>query len=183
MTTPHRVSPRSQARWDAAADEHEVALAAYLQSASALLHASWTRPWGEGKWTPAQVTEHVTRAYEVLLDELRGGRPMQEKVAGWRKKVSRIVILPHILFHRTIPLKVPSPREMRPGEPRAGREEALEALRELGECFVAELAAARERGSAGLTHPYFGKLDPIKVLRFVAIHLDHHRKQIERTTA
>lgn len=181
MTTPHRVSPRSHARWNAAADEHEVALAGYLRSASALPQAAWTRPWGEGKWTPAQVTEHVTRAYEALLDELREGRPMREKLAGWRRKMVRIVILPHILFHRTIPLKVPSPREMRPGEPRAPREEALEALRELGECFVAELAAARERGSAGLTHPYFGKLEPIKVLRFVAIHLDHHRKQIERT--
>ncbi|HLM68524.1 MAG TPA: DinB family protein, partial [Longimicrobium sp.] len=65
--------------------------------------------------------------------------------------------------------------------PRADREGALQALRDLGECFTAELAAAREQGSAGLTHPYFGRLEPIKALRFVAIHLDHHRKQIECT--
>lgn len=180
MTTPARVSPRSHARWEAAADEHQVALAAYLDSAAALQESAWSLPWRPGKWTPAQVTEHLARAYEALLRELREGRAMEVKLAGWRRTLSRWIILPHILFHRTIPLRAPAPRELRPGEPRADRDTALRQLRELGERFTAELGAAREQGCAGLTHPYFGQVEPIKVLRFVAIHIDHHRKQIER---
>lgn len=181
MTRTPAVTPRSQARWHAAADEHEVALAAYLDSAAALPDAAWERPWGEGKWTPAEVTEHLTRAYEALLTELREGRPMKPKLHGMRRRIARWVFLPHILFHRSFPVRASAPRETRPAEVRGGRDAALRALREQGECFTAELGAARERGCAGLTHPYFGLVEPIKVLRFVGIHIEHHRKQIERT--
>ncbi|HEX8360544.1 MAG TPA: DinB family protein [Longimicrobium sp.] len=180
MPTPSGVSPRSQARWDAAADEHEVALAAYLDTAARLSADAWERPWAEGKWTPAQVTEHLTRSYEALLVELREGRAMELKMATWRRTLTRWILLPHILFHRSFPVRAPAPRELRPREVRAGRDEALRALREQGETFVRELAAARLQGCAGLTHPYFGKVEPIKVLRFVGIHMEHHRKQIER---
>lgn len=177
---PTSSSPRNQARWDAAADEHEVALAAYLDTAASLSADAWERPWGEGKWTPAQVTEHLTRAYEALLAELREGRAMELKMAPWRRTLTRWILLPHILFHRSFPLRAPSPREIRPQEVRGGRDAALQALRAGGETFVRELAAARLQGHAGLTHPYFGKVEPIKVLRFVGIHIEHHRKQIER---
>ncbi len=179
MPTPSGVS-RSQARWDAAADEHHVSLAAYLYTASALAADAWERPWGPGKWTPAQVTEHLTRSYEALLVELREGRAMELKLAPWRRTLTRWILLPHILFHRSFPVRAPAPREVRPKEVRAGRDAALASMRALGETFVAELAAARLQGSLGLTHPYFGKIEPIKVLRFVGIHIEHHRKQIER---
>ena len=179
---PTSSSPRSQARWDAAADEHEVALAAYLDTAARLGADAWGRPWGEGKWTPAEVTEHLTRAYEALLVELREGRAMELKMAPWRRTLTRWILLPHILFHRSFPIRAPSPREIRPREVRGGRDAALQALHAQGETFVRELAAARLQGHAGLTHPYFGKVEPIKVLRFVGIHIEHHRKQIERAS-
>ena len=182
MSTHSALSARSQARWAAATDEHQVALAAYLHSAGALPEAAWNRPWGEGKWTPAQITEHLSRAYEALRTELRDGRPMQVKIFGWRRLLTRWVFLPHILFHRSSPVRVAAPREVRPGEPRAPRDGALRALRELGDSFTAELGCALERGCAGLTHPYFGKVEPIKAMRFVAIHMDHHRRQLERAT-
>jgi len=177
---PTSSSPRGQARWNAAADEHEVALAAYLDTAARLGADAWERPWGEGKWTPAEVTEHLTRAYEALLMELREGRAMELKMAPWRRTLTRWILLPHILFHRSFPIRAPSPREIRPKEVRGGRDIALQALRAQGEMFVRELGAARLQGHAGLTHPYFGKVEPIKVLRFVGIHIEHHRKQIER---
>jgi hypothetical protein len=173
-------SPRSQSRWNAAADEHEVALAAYLDTAASLSADAWELPWAPEKWSPAEVTEHLTRAYEALLTELREGRAMELKMAPWRRTLTRWILLPHILFHRSFPIRAPSPREIRPREVRGKRDAALQALRDQGETFVRELAAARLRGHAGLTHPYFGKVEPIKVLRFVGIHLEHHRKQIER---
>lgn len=172
--------PRTEARWQAAAGEHEEAASAFQSTAAAVPDDAWTRPWAEGKWTPAEITEHLSRAYEALLDELREGRPMRLKMSPWKRALSRWVILPHILFHRSFPLRAPAPREVRPGPPRAPRDEALRLLRDLGDAFVAELGAARHRPGAGVTHPYFGKVEPVKGLRFVAIHMEHHRRQIER---
>jgi hypothetical protein len=174
------MTARAEARWQAAADEHDEAIAAYLDAAGALPDDAWTRPWAEGKWTPAEVTEHVTRGYEVLLGELRDGEPMRLRMASWQRTLSRWIILPHILFHRSFPIRAPAPREVRPGPPRAPRDEALRALREAAEAFAAALSAARGRPGAGLTHPYFGKVEPVRALRFVAIHTEHHRRQIER---
>ena len=62
----------------------------------------------------------------------------------------------------------------------ATRQEALRALDEGGERFEASLAEAFAAGGGRLTHPYFGQVDAIRSLRFVAVHLEHHRRQIDR---
>jgi len=176
-------SARHQSRWESAADEHQVALAAFMDTGGRMDDAAWQRPWRAGKWTPAEITEHLSLAYEALLTEIREGRPMGLKMAPWRLRVARWVILPHILFHRSLPLRAPAPRETRPREARAPRAEALAALRHLGEEFERELDSARRAGSPGITHPYFGRVEPVKALRFVAIHMEHHRRQVERARA
>lgn len=170
-------------RWAAAAEEHRVAVAAYLDSAGALDGAAWMRPWGAGKWTPAQITEHLTLAYEALLAELVEGRAMQLRMTPWRRRLGRWIILPHILFHRSFPLRVPAPREIRPGPPRAAQKEALRALERLADRFEERLEEAYRAGGGWLTHPYFGPVDPVRALRFVAVHLEHHRRQVAKMAA
>jgi DinB superfamily len=171
---------RADRRWHEAVDEHRAALAAYLETAEEVRDDAWTRPLAPGKWSPAEVTEHVTLAYEVLLVELREGRGMRVKGPPWRRTLLRWVLLPHILFHGTIPLRPPAPRELRPGPPRAPRAEALRILRDLGERFEHEMTRARAAGGGWITHPYFGTVEPVKGMRFVGIHLEHHRKQVAR---
>jgi hypothetical protein len=173
-------APAFPPRWEAAAEEHSLALTAYLDSAGGLDDQAWQRPWAAGKWTPAQITEHVTMVYEVLQQELRGGEPMRPKLSPWRQKITRWILLPHILFHRKFPLRVPAPREIRPGEPRAGQREALRRLEVQAIAFEDELSRAFRCGSGTLTHPYFGCVDPVRGLRFVAVHLEHHRRQLEK---
>jgi hypothetical protein len=172
---------RARNRWEAARDEHQVALAAYLDTAAALSDEAWTRPWAPGKWTPAQLTEHLSLAYEALLTELATGQGMREKLHGWRQRVTRWIFLPHILFHRSFPLKVRAPREIRPSDPATlPRPEALRRMRELGERAEQELDRARRAGGGWITHPYFGKIEPVKGLRFVAVHIEHHQRQVAR---
>jgi hypothetical protein len=170
-------------RWEAASEEHRVALAAYLEAASRLDEADWERPWATGKWTPAQITEHLTMTYEALLTELCEGRAMKARLGPWKQTITRWIFLPHILFHRTFPMRVVAPRELRPGAPRAGQREALRLLEEAGERFEDRLGSAFCAGAGCLTHPYFGPVDPVRGLRFVAVHIEHHRRQIERCEA
>ena len=170
---------RSDAKWEAACDEHRVALAAYLETAAALDDGAWTRPWAPEKWTPAEVTEHLTLSYEAAREDLRG-RPMAVKLPPWRVRLTRWIFLPHILFHRSFPVRVRSPREVRPQAPRAPRAEALRLMRELGERFEQEAETARRTGGGHLTHPYFGTIEPVKAMRFVAVHIEHHHRQIAR---
>jgi hypothetical protein len=170
--------PALDARWSATVGEHRRALAAYLETAAALAEDAWDRPWAPGKWTPAHITEHLTLAYEALITEAREGKPMKLRLPAWRRTLLRWVLLPHILFHRSFPVRAPAPREMRPDAARAPRGEALALLAEMGERFEHEVLAAHGRGIQTLTHPYFGGIGFRRGFRFVAVHVEHHHRQI-----
>ncbi|HEX5727548.1 MAG TPA: DinB family protein [Longimicrobiaceae bacterium] len=169
---------RSEARWQDAYEEHRVAVAAYVDTAERLSDDAWNQPWAPGKWTPAEVTEHLCRVYEVILAELATGQGMQRRLGRWRERLTRWIVLPHILSHGTFPLRVPAPREVRPTEVRGGRAELLRQFRALSERLEGELDRARLTRSFVLTHAFFGPMPPLKMVRLGAIHVEHHRRQI-----
>jgi uncharacterized protein DUF1569 len=179
---PATSADRDDPRWDEAVDEHRTALAAFLDAAEALDEPAWRAPWASGKWTRAQIAEHLALAYEALLRELATGEGVRVRGPRWRQTVLRWVVLPHILFHRSLPFRVPAPREMRPPEVTSSRPELLRRLRALGERFEQEMDRARRRGGGSVTHPYFGKVGPVKAMRFVAVHIEHHTRQVAKTT-
>jgi hypothetical protein len=161
--------------------EQAAAVERYLEALSDLSHTDWGRPRGEGKWSPAQITEHLALAYDVLAGELRGGAAMAQRLRPWRRRLLRWFLLPHILFHRSFPLRAPAPRELRPERALASREEGGERLRRAAASFEDALRAPQRAGQ--LTHAYFGEVSVVRAVRFVAIHLDHHRRQVEQAAA
>jgi len=173
-------SGRSGRRWDEVMAEHREALAGFLETASALPAEAWDQPWGPGKWTRAQVAEHLSLSYEAVIRELETGEAMALKLTPWRRTLTRWLLLPHILFHRSFPIRAPSPREIRPRDPRAPRAEALRQLRELGGRFEETMERAVQAGGGSVTHPFFGRVPPLKVVRFMGVHLEHHGRQIAR---
>jgi len=180
-TVPHDPAlqtERDDPRWDEAADEHRTALAAFLDAAESLSDERWSEPWVPGKWTRAQIAEHLALAYEAALRELATGEAMRARVPRWRQTLLRWVVLPHILFHRSFPLRAVSPREIRPPESTRSRREQLRRLRDLGERFEREVDAARRKGGGGISHPYFGRVGPVKGMRFMAVHIEHHTRQV-----
>lgn len=171
---------RADARWHAAVEEHQVALAAYLEAAGRLSDAAWNSPWTAGKWTPAQITEHLVMTYRAFIGEVTGGPAMKLKLTPFRRRLLRTLMLPHMLFHRTFPRRAPAPREVRPPEdtPLPAREQALERMRELGERFEREASRARASGFTHVTHPYFGQIDLRRGMRLCAVHIEHHTRQL-----
>ncbi|MFL5540850.1 MAG: DinB family protein [Longimicrobiaceae bacterium] len=172
----HTATP--DARWDEAVEEHRAALAAFLDVAERLREDAWNAPWAPGKWTRAQVAEHLALVYEVAIRELTTGQGLRVRVTGVRQRLLRWILMPHILFHRSLPLRVVSPRETRPAEVTAPRGAVLRRLRELAVRWEVELERAMEAGRGGLTHPYFGTIQPLKAMRFMAVHIEHHTRQI-----
>jgi len=176
-----KAPPASQGpgpRWDDAEEEHRAALAAFLDVAEELRDDEWTAPWGPGKWTRAEVAEHLSLVYEAAIREIHTGEGLRLRATGVRQRLFRWLILPHILFHRSLPVRVGAPRETRPAAVTAPRTQVLRRLRELGERYEAEMERAIEKGGGHLTHPYFGTIPPLKAMRFMAVHIEHHTRQI-----
>jgi Protein of unknown function (DUF1569) len=165
---------RAQRRWERAVREHRAALSAFVEAVARVDEEAWERPAGEGKWSPAEITEHLALAYEAALREVRGGGAMAPRVSTPRQKLLRWLLLPHMLYHRTMP-RSGAPRETRPAPTGRDRSGAVERLRRLGEEAESVYAASRE---ARLTHPYFGPLDRSRTFRLVALHIEHHLRQL-----
>lgn len=164
--------------WDSLRAEHRQAVGRVVETVDGLDEAAWLRAPAPGKWCPAQVVEHLLLSYDALLRELGGAAGMRLRASWWRRFVIRLRYLPMVLDQGRLPEGAPAVREIRPASPARARPAATHALRERAERFDAEITRAFEDGTARLTHPFFGRLRAPQALRFVAVHLEHHRKQI-----
>lgn len=169
---------RAEHRWRAAVDEHQAALAAYLETAERVSDEAWMNPWAPGKWSPAVITEHLGMAYRVYVKEARGGPGMKLKLTPFRRRLLKTLLLPHMLFHRTFPRGARAPREVRPESDGLPKKQAIAELRLLGEEFEREVGRARTGGLQHVTHPYFGAIDVARGMRFAAVHIEHHTRQL-----
>ena len=165
------------ATWDAAAREHRTALAAYVARAGRLTNERWGAPRAPGKWSPAEISEHLALTYEVGLTELRGGPSPEIRTSFWQRLVLRWFVMPKLLTGGALTRPVKAPREVR--HPVAGEQVAtLARLEELAATLERELDTAAARGPVRFTHPYFGALDAVQVLGFCAFHARHHEAQV-----
>lgn len=164
--------------WSVAAGDHSAELATFVRHAGALDPAAWNAPVGEGKWTPAQITEHLRLTYDVLVRELEGGGGIRVRTPGWLRAWLRLRYLPGILKRGRVPRGARAPGEVRPGDGPFDREAQLTALRDSAERFVARLEPAWERPGTVLTHHLFGSLSAAQAFRFVTVHSRHHRAQL-----
>lgn len=142
--------------------------------------AAWLRAPAPEKWCPGQIAEHLVLSYDALLSELAGGHGMRLRGSWGRRLWIRLRYLPMVLRQGRMPSGAPAVREVRPSEPPRPRVLVVEALRERAARFDRELTRAFEAGGRRLTHPFFGSLRPPQALKLVAVHLEHHRKQLAR---
>lgn len=157
--------------------EHGDALAATVDTMLEIDPEAWERPWAEGKWSPAQICEHLVLTYEGAIRDLAGDGTVRAKVGPRWQRALRWFLLPHILFHRNFPLRANAPREWRPEGQGIDAAEAASSLPEVAQRFETEAARAYEEGRS-LNHPYFGSVDALRALRLAAVHLEHHRRQM-----
>lgn len=167
--------PAGARRWARAVREHRAALAALQATLLGLPAHGWLRPPAEGRWSPAEIADHLALVYHVMLAELDGAPPLPRRAGPASTRILRWVLLPHILFHRTIPVRVRAPREVQPRGELPGPDETVRALQALADRLEARLASD---GGVRITHPYFGSLDAATALRFCAAHMEHHHRQI-----
>ncbi len=157
---------------------HEQAVAAFLAAARVVPADDWNRPLGPGKWSPAEIAEHLRLTYARVNAELAGGKGLRIRSSFWLRQLLRLLYLPRILRTGRFPRGVMAPGEVRPGAGPFEQPATLAGLeanaKEVGEKLAARAAP---RGSV-LTHHLFGGLNVVQAWRLLTVHTEHHRRQL-----
>ena len=165
--------------WSEAFACHSSAVSSFASAAEAVEPAAWHVPRAEGKWSPALVTGHLIRTYDVLIDELAGGSGMRILLPAWKRLFLRLTLMPRLLRGGAFPRRVPAPPEIRPKEAPPDPASGAALFRQRAREFEAAVQSARARKPpARITHAYFGTASLAKAMLFCARHVEHHRPQL-----
>jgi uncharacterized damage-inducible protein DinB len=168
---------RGHERVELELQRHREAVASCAAAIRAVPASAWTRERAAGKWTPAQIAEHLRIAYDPLLSEVGGGTGMALRLPWWKRRLVRWRFL-GLILRGGFPKNAPAPREIRPTGHSASPEEAAQRLSENAEQFLDRLGEAARRGPVRLTHPYFGGLSTLQILQLLTSHARHHQSQL-----
>jgi uncharacterized damage-inducible protein DinB len=171
---PPRLRPPD---WPAIMADHDDAADAFITTADRLTDAAWHVRPAEGKWSAAEIVEHVALAYDAMSAEIRGGGAMHLRVPLWKRLVLRMTVLPRLLGGR-FPRGAPAPRETRPAAAPATAAEGVRRIRDATAAFRALVTDDAHRRRARPTHPYFGRVRLAPAVRFMAVHTRHHQAQL-----
>jgi hypothetical protein len=166
--------PRDHA---AEAEGHRDSVEAAARALESQDPSAWNAPIAPGKWSPAEIAQHLALSYAPAIAELEGGRGYAIRLAAWQRFFARTFVVPRILAGK-FPERAPAPRESRPTGGAATPAEGARLLRESAEKFAHRLAEARAAGPVRVTHPYFGRLDAPVILRILSVHARHHLAQL-----
>lgn len=158
---------------------HERVAHELADAAASVEPSRWFEPVAPGKWSAAQIVEHLNCTYDILLQELGGGTGMEIRTSRLTRALLWMTIVPRIVFLGRFPRRAPAPRETRPvaSEP-LGQTEAIEGFRARAEEVDRAVRAARPEQK--ITHAYFGAASLANGVVFCARHIQHHGAQLPR---
>ena len=158
----------------------DVTSGAFLKSVDGLTEAQWNFRAAEGRWTIAEVAEHIA-ASEKMTHEAMAGVMKEPASAETLKDARKDDMILMRVPDRSTKFKAPEPLvpTNRFGSPAT----AVETFRkERGEM----MKLARNGGdlrSFGAKHLALGNLDAYGYLLFQSAHVERHTKQIEEVKA
>jgi DinB superfamily len=158
--------------------EHRAAVDLFSRTARHLSADDWVRPVAPGKWSPAQITEHVALAIELFTDELAGRPGVVPRLSRWRRLLLRISVMPALLRSGRFPNGARAPRQFRPSIHLAAQDEGITRLEDAARALDATAAALPEIAGRKVTHPYFGPVRAPVALWLLTLHARHHLEQL-----
>ena len=156
--------------------DNRAAVEEFLERARRVDAATWSTPRSEGKWSPAQIAEHLAIVYEynrkvVTGDAGRGAPRFLQPLARW-------FIVDRTLKAGRFTRNGRAPAIFQPSSAPAAASEVLGRLSKAVAGFESDIRSGHPEARHTVRHPFFGPLPTIDYLRLQAIHARHHRSQL-----
>ena len=156
--------------------DNRAAVEEFIAAARGVDAGKWGTPLAEGKWSPAQIVEHLAIVYEYNRKVVTGtagkGAPkFLQPLAKW------------FVVTKTLKAGGFTRKGRAPGifQPTAAPAAAVPLLARLATAlsgFENDIRSGHPEARHNVAHPFFGKLPTVDYLRLQAIHARHHRSQL-----
>jgi uncharacterized damage-inducible protein DinB len=157
--------------------ENHEAVNRLVTAAEALPSAAWDREAAPGKWSPAQIAEHVALSYELSTAALRGAFPGTAAPRFLRPLIRMFFLKPVLASGRFArPAKAPGP--FQPSTAPSAAALMLPRIRGASAAFEQAIAGEVSAGRDTMDHPFFGRVPLADYVQLQAIHTNHHRGQL-----
>ena len=162
---------------DSALIANRQAVVAFLTKACTVPAERWVHPVEPGKWSPAQIADHVSISYEVAVRALKGDATNGS--APWfLRPIARAYAFTSVLKNGAFPEVMRGPPSFAPSTSHPTYDASVIRM----EAAVADLEAhTREMAGAGadtFVHPVFGRLIVTDYVRYSELHARHHQAQL-----
>jgi len=156
--------------------DNRAAVEEFIAAARGIDAAKWGTPMAEGKWSPAQIAEHLAIVYEYNRKVVTGtagkGAPkFLQPLAKW-------FIVTRTLKAGAFTRKGRAPGIFQPTNTPAAAASLLTRLAAALAGFENDIRSGHPEARHNVAHPFFGTLPTVDYLRLQAIHARHHRSQL-----
>jgi hypothetical protein len=155
---------------------NQSAVAEFLETARQVSPDKWLVPRAEGKWSPAQVTEHLAKAYEESQKLIAGTSAIRPFPKVLRPLVGAAVRWTILRTGRFPKGRAPAP--FLPSASPPAQDILCARLQEASDVFERSAENAHRAGQTTFDHPFFGKFGVGEYAQLQAYHSVHHRSQL-----
>jgi hypothetical protein len=149
----------------------------FLSTARAVAKEKWAQPVAPGKWSPAQIVEHVAVSTEIALKAIRGDKGLGS-FPRLLRPIPRAMVFNSTLKKGAFPDRMRGPAIFAPSKDHVPYEQSAARL----ERAIADLENhTRDAAKAGkdvFEHGFFGRLKVADYVHFNGLHTRHHEQQL-----
>jgi hypothetical protein len=156
--------------------DNRAAIEEFVAAARGVDSAAWSRPRGEGKWTAAQIAEHLAITYEYNRKVITG--TAGKGAPAFLRPLARWFIVTRTLKAGTFTRKGKAPKIFQPTAAPPAAPVVLDRLARAVAGFESDIRSGHPEARHTVAHPFFGTLPTVDYLRLQAIHTRHHRSQL-----
>lgn len=156
--------------------DNRAAVEEFIAAARAVDAVKWSTPLAQGKWSPAQIAEHLAIVYEYNRKVVTG--TAGKGAPKFLRPLIRWFVVTTTLKAGAFTRKGRAPGILQPTAAPAAAAPLLTRLAAAVAGFENDIRSGHPEARHTVAHPFFGRLQTVDYLRLQAIHARHHRSQL-----
>jgi hypothetical protein len=156
------------------------AMAGFLAAAKSVASPQWTQPIAPGKWSPAQIADHVAVSYEIAARALAGDSKIGS-APRFLRPIVRAVGFTRILRNGAFPERMKGPPVFAPSTGHPSYDASAARVEKAVAGLESRARDMARTGTHSFDHPFFGRVSVADYIRFSELHARHHELQLPRS--